>query len=179
MNKSQRIFLVGPMGAGKTTIGRMVAKDMGFDFADSDHEIEERTGVDINTIFDYEGEAGFRQREYEMLQQLSQLDQHVIATGGGAILSDENRDLMQNTGFVVYLKVSIRQAIYRTRKDTKRPILKNGNPHDIFTKLAEERSPLYESIADCMVDTDRYKTHKLRDMIIQHYQDSLLQKSKV
>lgn len=173
MSNEQRIFLIGPMGAGKTTIGRMVARDMGFAFADSDVLIEERTGVDITTIFDYEGEAGFRERESLMLKKLSTQHKKVIATGGGAVLSADNRELMSKSGFVVYLKVSIRQAIFRTRKDTKRPILQNGDPREIFTRLAKERNPLYESIANCAVDTDKHKTAKLKEMIINHYQQSL------
>ena len=173
MINEQRIFLIGPMGAGKTTIGRMVARDTGFAFADSDDLIEERTGVDITTIFDYEGEAGFREREAQMLNKLSTQRKKVIATGGGAVLSAENRELMKNSGFVVYLKVSIRQAIFRTRKDTKRPILQNGDPQEIFTRLAKERNPLYESIANCTVDTDQHKTYKLKDIIINHYKESL------
>jgi len=178
MNDEQRIFLIGPMGAGKTTIGRMVARDTGFAFADSDDLIEERTGVDITTIFDYEGEAGFRERESQMLKKLSTQARKVIATGGGAVLSAENRELMKNSGFVVYLKVSIRQAIFRTRKDTKRPILQNGDPREIFTRLAKERNPLYESIANCTVDTDQHKTAILKEMIINHYQQSLSESTK-
>ncbi len=178
MSKQQRIFLIGPMGAGKTTIGRMVARDMEFGFADSDDLIEEGTGVDITTIFDYEGESGFRDRESKMLKKLSIEDKKVIATGGGAVLSADNRELMRNSGFVVYLKVSIRQAIFRTRKDTKRPILQNGNPREIFTRLAKERNPLYESIASCTVDTDRHKTAKLKDIIINHYQQSLTESTE-
>jgi len=173
MKNEQRIYLIGPMGAGKTTIGRMVARDIGFAFADSDYLIEERTGVDVTTIFDYEGEPGFRKRESEMLKKLSTQHKKVIATGGGAVLSADNRELIQHSGFVVYLKVSIRQAIFRTRKDTKRPILQNGDPREIFTRLAQERNPLYESIANCTVDTDQHKTVKLKEIIINHYQQSL------
>ena len=172
MSDMQRIYLVGPMGAGKTTIGRMVARELGFDFIDSDHEIEKRTGVDIRTIFDYEQEQGFRDRESRVIKSLSKRKQHVIATGGGAVLRERNRQVLSSSGFVVYLKVSVRQSLIRTRKDTNRPILQSGDPYQTLTNLAAERTPLYESIADFSVDTDKHRTNKLKLMIVEGYRQA-------
>ncbi len=173
MNNFQRIYLIGPMGAGKTTIGKMVARELEFDFIDSDHEIEQRTGVDISTIFDYEGDQGFRDRETCVLESLSEKTRFLIATGGGAVIREENRNVMRTTGFVVYLQVSVRQSLIRTRKDTKRPILQTDNPYETLTRLAKERTPLYESIANLTVDTDKHRTNKLKFMIADGYRKAV------
>ena len=127
MKKSlDNIFLVGPMGAGKTTIGRLLAKEMKLDFLDSDHEIESKTGANISWIFDMEGEAGFRERESKMIEELSAHKKIVLATGGGAVLSEQNRRFLQSRGTVIYLMTTINQQVERTRRDQKRPHFYNS-----------------------------------------------------
>lgn len=168
-----RLFLIGPMGAGKTTLGRLLARNLDYDFYDSDRVIEERTGVDIPTIFDYEGESGFREREKNILEELSLLDHVVLATGGGAILLAENRALLSRRGFIVYLKVSIRQQLLRTSRDQSRPLLQTENPKQRLQLLAEQRNPLYESIADFTIDTDRHHMYALKKRIIKAYKARL------
>ncbi len=123
MKKTDNIYLIGLMGAGKTTIGRQLAKALHLPFYDSDKAIEEQTGVDISTIFEYEGEEGFRIREKKMIQELTQINGIVLATGGGAILNRENRDALSENGFVVYLQCSIDKILQRTKRDTQRPLL--------------------------------------------------------
>ncbi len=147
------VFLIGPMGAGKSTIGKMLAKALGRDFCDSDKEIERRTGVSIPMIFDYEGEAGFRRRESEVLARLAEQEAAVIATGGGAVILAENRELMQRRGFVVYLKCSVEKQVERTHKDTNRPLLQTDDPRQRLRDLFAQRDPLYSEIADLVVDT--------------------------
>jgi shikimate kinase len=157
MNKSlDNIFLVGPMGAGKTTIGRQLAKALKKDFVDSDQEIEERTGADIAWIFDVEGEAGFRKREMKVIEELTQRNNIVLATGGGAVLSAENRKYLSSRGTVVYLMATISQQLERTRNDQRRPLIQNVK--DIkgkLNELMEIRDPLYREIADHVVMTNR------------------------
>jgi shikimate kinase len=153
MKSSENIYLIGLMGAGKTTIGRQLAKSLKWPFYDSDKAIEESTGVDIPTIFEFEGEAGFREREQKMINQLTQMRGIVLATGGGAILLEENRRLLQKNGFVVYLQCSITRILERTRRDTQRPLLKTDNPKERLESLFREREPLYLSCADFKIDT--------------------------
>ena len=141
------------MGAGKTTIGRQLAKSLALPFYDSDKAIEESTGVDIPTIFEFEGEEGFRDREQKMLQQLTQLDGIVMATGGGAILREENRRLLKDNGFIVYLQCSVERILERTRRDTQRPLLKTENPKERIETLFAEREHLYVTCADFIIDT--------------------------
>ena len=128
MNKKQNVFLVGPMGAGKTTIGRFLAGELKLEFKDADREIEERCGADISWIFDMEGEEGFRRRETEVIEELAQDSGLCIATGGGAVLKAENRTALMAHGIVVYLKTSVDQQVQRTSRDKKRPLLQTGNP---------------------------------------------------
>lgn len=142
------------MGAGKTTIGKLLASTLRLDFKDADREIEERSGVDIPWIFDMEGEEGFRDREAAMLQELGQSEHVVISTGGGAVVRSENRKLMVARGTVVYLKTSIEEQIRRTARDRKRPLLQNGDPAETLRTLMAQRDPLYTEIADCTVLTD-------------------------
>lgn len=149
-----RIFLVGPMGAGKSTIGRQLAAELGFQFFDTDTEIEQRCGADIPWIFDIEGEDGFRKREATVLADISGNDRCVIATGGGIVSSDENRKLLQKAGFVVYLQASIRQQLDRTIRDKKRPLLQVENRTEVLERLMQEREPLYLDVADHVVATD-------------------------
>lgn len=161
------------MGAGKTTLGRLLARNLNYVFYDSDRVIEERTGVDIPTIFDYEGESGFREREKKILEELTSLNNVVLATGGGAILLPENRALLSKRGFIAYLKVSIRQQILRTSRDQSRPLLQTEDPQQRLQQLAEERNPLYESIADFSIDTDRHHMYALKKRIIKAYKAQL------
>ncbi len=162
MQKSQSIFLVGPMGAGKTTVGRQLAKCLNMDFADSDSEIEKRTGVDIPLIFELEGESGFRKRETDMIESLTSKDTIVLATGGGAILSEQNRGFLVSRGTVIYLNTSVDQILQRTHRDTKRPLLQTDNPREKLEELAAIREPLYESVADITISTE---SQKIRDVI--------------
>lgn len=151
--KHPRVFLVGPMGAGKSTIGRLLADDLQLDFRDADREIEERSGVDIPWIFDKEGEAGFRDRETAMIEALSRLDGVLVSTGGGVVGRAENRELMAR-GTVVYLYASVDEQVRRTAKDKKRPLLQNANPRKVLEELMAIRDPLYRDVADIIVNTD-------------------------
>jgi shikimate kinase len=144
---STNIYLVGPMGSGKTTIGQRLAQKLGMVFLDNDHELQEQTGASVNLIFDLEGEAGFRNRETDMLKKLAARKNVVVATGGGTILSPENRKLLESTGIVVYLRTSISQQIKRLSRDKSRPLLQSGDRREKLARLAKERNPLYEEIA--------------------------------
>ncbi|MEA1082510.1 shikimate kinase AroK [Marinobacter qingdaonensis] len=155
MSLPKRVVLVGPMGAGKSTIGRMLAKELGYQFLDSDRIIEERCGANIPWIFDVEGEDGFRQRETAMLDELSLKHNTVLATGGGAIMRPENHRLLKQDALVVYLKTSIDQQVERTRKDRNRPLLQNDDPEAVLRKLFAIRDPLYTQLADIIMHTDR------------------------
>lgn len=150
---SHNVILIGPMGAGKTTIGRLLAKELGFSFHDTDTEIEERTGADITWIFDLEGEEGFRRRETDVLRELCQHSRSVIATGGGAVIKDENRKILSAAGTIVYLKASIGQQLKRTERDQRRPLLRDGDREQILSDLMEQRAPLYQEIADITIHT--------------------------
>ena len=154
MKKLGRIFLVGPMGAGKTTIGKLLADELKLEFKDSDREIEVRSGVDIPWIFDMEGEEGFRKREAAMIAELTEQDQIVVSTGGGAVVLQENRTLMAGRSTVIYLHTTIDEQIRRTAKDRKRPLLNNDHPEQTLRDLMAVRHPLYLEIADVEVTTD-------------------------
>ncbi len=156
----ENIVLVGPMGSGKSAVGRQLATRLGLRFLDSDAEIEAHTGVDIAYIFEREGEAGFRAREAEVLDELTQRARTVIATGGGAVLDAATRSRLRDRGCVVYLRASVDQQLARTRRSAHRPLLMNPDPRGTLQRLAEFRSPLYEEVADLTVDTDgrRVKT---------------------
>ncbi|HPE79719.1 MAG: shikimate kinase AroK [Sedimenticolaceae bacterium] len=154
MTKPNRIFLIGPMGAGKTTIGKQLAQALGMTFGDSDQEIQRRTGVDIPTIFEYEGEEGFRQREQQAIDDLTQVDNQVLATGGGAILRAENRQHLSARGIVVFLACSPEQQFERTYRDRNRPLLQTEDPLERLKTLMAEREPLYLSTADYTVSTE-------------------------
>lgn len=149
------VFLVGPMGAGKSTIGRLLAQELNSTFIDSDKVIEERSGADIPWIFDVEGEVGFREREMAAISELTQLDNCVLATGGGVVLRSENRECLQSRGVVVYLQTSIEQQLERTARDRNRPLLQTSNPEEVLRKLLEQRDPLYKSCADIIIRTDK------------------------
>lgn len=150
----RRIFLVGPMGAGKTTVGTALARALGLTFVDSDREIERRSGVDIATIFDFEGEAGFRRREQVMIEELTARDDVVLATGGGAVLDPDNRHHLASRGTVIYLDTSVDEQLRRTRRDRGRPLLQSDDRRATLERLAAERAPLYREIADIVIATD-------------------------
>ncbi|MGI9246220.1 MAG: shikimate kinase AroK [Steroidobacteraceae bacterium] len=159
------VFLVGPMGSGKSAVGRQLAQRLGLQFLDSDDEIEARTGVDIPFIFEKEGEAGFRQREAEVIEALTRLAGVVIATGGGAVLDPRNRQRLRERGTVVYLRTSVEQQLARTRRSNDRPLLNNPDPRGTLARLFLERAPLYEEVAGLAVDTDGRKVRTVVDQI--------------
>ena len=154
INQKGNIILIGPMGSGKTSTGRMLAKEMGYAFADTDEEVTKRTGVSIAYIFDVEGEEGFRKRECLALKECLNDNNMILSTGGGIVLSKENRDLLQDRGTVVYLQTSIHFQVKRTASINNRPLLQNKDPEEILEKLMLTRAPLYEEIADITIMTD-------------------------
>jgi 3-dehydroquinate synthase len=160
------IFLVGLMGAGKTTVGRALAKKLDKQFIDSDHEIEARSGVSIPVIFEIEGEAGFRQREADVLRNLTAKENIVLATGGGAVLLPETRELLKSRGTVVYLRADINQILQRTARDKNRPLLQTGDPRQKLEQLAREREPLYCEVAHIVVETGRPSISSLVQVIL-------------
>ncbi len=155
------------MGSGKTAVGRHLARMMRLPFYDSDEEIVRRTGVDIPFIFEKEGESGFRLRESEALDRLTQLDSIVLATGGGAVLKPENRRWLSGRGVVVYLKTSVEQQLRRTRRGTHRPLLQGADPESRLRELMEQRAPLYEEIALVTVSTDQRKAQSVAQQILR------------
>ncbi len=168
MNKSN-IFLIGPMGAGKTTVGKRLAETRGLEFIDSDTEIEERTGVDIPLIFEKEGEAGFRKRERLVIGDLTQRSGIVLATGGGAVLDADNRQWLSARGFVVYLHASVDQQQHRTSRNDNRPLLQNvPDRREVLQRLFEDRDPLYREIADLVISTDGRNARQLAREIEDH-----------
>jgi shikimate kinase len=169
MMQSENIYLIGLMGAGKTTIGRQLAKALKLPFYDSDKAIEESTGVDIPTIFEFEGEDGFRDREQKMIQQLTQKKGIVLATGGGAILREKNRKLLKENGFIVYLQCSVERILERTRRDSQRPLLQIDNPKERIESLFAQREPLYLSCADYKIDTGTMQSKTVVNHILEKY----------
>jgi shikimate kinase len=157
MNRSQNIFLVGPMGAGKSAVGRQLARLLHLDFVDSDEEIESRTGVDIPFIFEKEGEAGFRKREAKVIDDMTRRDRIVLATGGGAVVDSANRNHLGARGLVIYLHTTVDQQLARTRKGRDRPLLENDDPRAVLEALMEAREPIYREVADLTVETDGRK----------------------
>jgi shikimate kinase len=147
------IYFIGLMGAGKTTVGKIIAKNLGKVFYDTDLVIEQRTGVKVSTIFELEGEAGFRKRESAMIEELSQLDDIVMATGGGAVLAPENRDHLKQHGYVIYLRANVHDLWQRMRHDKHRPLLQNVDVRAKLEQLYHERNPLYTETASLIVDT--------------------------
>lgn len=143
------------MGTGKTTIGSQLARATGFDFVDADHELERRTGATISLIFDIEGETGFRERERRLIDELTQRERIVLATGGGAILAEENRRHLGGRGLVVYLKTPVETLVERTRHDTSRPLLRTADPAATLRDIIATREPLYAEIANLVVDTGK------------------------
>jgi shikimate kinase len=154
VNKVKNIFLVGPMGAGKTSVGRSLAKQLGKTFYDSDEEIEKKLGVSLTWIFDLEGMSGFRSREMQIIDELSARKNIVLSTGGGCVETPPVREILQQRGLIVYMEVSLQTQLKRLRRDKKRPLLQGENPQAVLIKLWEEREPIYEDIADLTVITD-------------------------
>jgi len=160
--KAMNVVLVGPMGSGKTSVGRRLACVLKRDFFDSDFEIVARTGVAIDHIFDVEGEEGFRQREINMLSELCKIPNIVIATGGGIVIKPENRELLKRDSFVVYLSSSVKQLVSRTAKSKSRPLLERStNREKTIRELVEKREPLYQEVADVVVDTTGKKLYAI------------------
>ena len=171
MHNQKNIFLIGLMGTGKTTIGRQLSRKLKMEFYDSDRVIEERTGADIPLIFEKEGEAGFRQREATVIDQLTQKKNIILATGGGAILNSENRNHLVNRGTVFYLKSNLKTLIQRTSKDKNRPLLHSSeSPEIILQRLLDERGPLYEETAGYTIETANNSIHNVIQAIIKHLQ---------
>lgn len=172
MKQTENIYLIGLMGAGKTTIGRQLASTLHVPFYDSDKAIEENTGVDISTIFEYEGEEGFRNREHSMLVRLTKIENIVLATGGGAILREQNRNLLKVNGFVVYLQCSINHILRRTRCYTQRPLLKTDDPRECIETLFKQRESFYLDCADFKIDTGSLPSKIVVDLIVKAYQQN-------
>ncbi len=166
MKHPKNVFLIGPMGAGKSAVGRQLARMLHLTFLDSDEEVENRTGVDISFIFEKEGEEGFRKREAKVIEDLSNMDGVVLATGGGAVSDVQNRSNLGARGYVVYLKTSVDQQLQRTARRHVRPLLENGDRRDVLDNLMTEREPLYLEIADLTVDTDGRKVNAVASEIL-------------
>jgi shikimate kinase len=168
-NKHFNIFLIGPMGAGKTTIGRQLARKLGMRFLDSDRVIEERTGADIPLIFEKEGEDGFRRREQAIIDELTQEENLVLATGGGAVLNAENRSALAQRGQVIYLHSDLSSLVERTARDRSRPLLQTEqDPRSVLGRILEQREPLYRETADLVIDTSNTSiSHVIQAIISQ------------
>ena len=169
MNKqygTRNVYLVGLMGAGKTTIGRTLARRLDLDFVDSDREIEARTGVSIPTVFEIEGESGFRKRETQVISDLSRQSNQVVATGGGVVLSPENRHNMSESGFVVYLNVPPHTLWERTRHDRNRPLLQVEDPLLRLKELYAQRDPFYREVANLVVDGSRINAQGVLQLLV-------------
>ena len=168
MAEKRNIFLVGPMGAGKSTIGRELAERLHLEFFDSDQEIERRTGADIAWVFDLEGEEGFRKREESVIEDLSEKQGNVLATGGGSVISAQVRNRLSARGIVVYLETTIDKQVARTQRDRRRPLLQTSEePRTVLENLAVERNPLYEEIADVIVQTDDQSAKVVAHKIVE------------
>ena len=166
MTEKRNIFLVGPMGAGKSTIGRYLAEQLHLEFFDSDQEIEKRTGADIAWVFDLEGEEGFRVRECGVIDDLSQKQGIVLATGGGSIITKDVRNKLSARGIVVYLKTTIEKQVARTQRDKRRPLLQKDDPEQVLRSLADQRDPMYEEVSDYVIDTDDQSARNVANKII-------------
>ena len=167
MKQPRNIFLVGPMGAGKSAVGRQLARLLHLDFVDSDDEIEARTGVDIPFIFEKEGEEGFRKREAKVIDELTRQDGVVLATGGGAVVEAQNRNHLGARGFVIYLYTTVDQQLARTRKGRDRPLLETDDPRQVLETLMEQRDGFYREIADLTVATDGRKVKAVANEILE------------
>lgn len=171
---SSNIFLIGPMGSGKTAVGRSLARLLDYPFLDSDHEIEARTGADIPLIFEREGEPGFRRREHDMIVELTAREHIVLATGGGAVLNPENRRLIAARGWVVYLETSVAQQAERAGRTRHRPLLHGSDPYERLEQLMQVREPLYREIADFVISTTRRRVPLVAASIIAAFRNEPL-----
>jgi len=167
MNENKNIILVGLMGSGKTTIGKHLSKSMERKFLDTDHAIEEKTGVDVSTIFELEGEEGFRSREHNFLKDLKDSQKLVIATGGGIVINIENRDLLKKLGCVVYLRSNIKNLVSRLKDDKTRPLIQSVNLSQKINDLFKERDPLYSAVADYIIETNNKKINDIKKEILE------------
>jgi len=165
--EEKNIIFVGLMGSGKTTIGKQVSKSLDMEFFDTDHAVEVKTGVNIATIFELEGEEGFRLREYNLLVDLIDNQKKVIATGGGIVLNGENRKLLRQLGTVVYLRSNIKDLILRLKNDKTRPLIQNVNLDEKFNELYKERDPLYIEVADYIINTKNKKVSDIKNEILE------------
>jgi shikimate kinase len=165
-----RVFLVGPMGAGKTTIGKYLAQQLKLQFADTDTEIERRTGADIPWIFEIEGEEGFRVREQQVVEEMTDWNDYVLATGGGVVMRAENRRALASRGFVIYLHATIDEQVRRTQKDKRRPLLQTGDPEQTLRDLMAIRDPLYREIADHVINTDGCSPKTVAQRLVKELQ---------
>ena len=170
------IFIVGPMGSGKSTVGKIISDELFLNFFDTDEEIENRTGASIDWIFDLEGEEGFRKRESDILEEMVQKNSVVLSTGGGIILSENNRELLSSRGTVFYLATPISVQLERTAKDKDRPLLKNGDPGQILQELHEKRKNLYKSVSDHIIETEDKSSQEVASEIINLVKGLLWQK---
>ena len=161
------IFIVGPMGSGKSTVGKIISDELFLDFFDTDDEIEIRTGASIDWIFDLEGESGFRKRESEMLDEMVKRNSIVLSTGGGIVLESSNRELLSSRGTVFYLSTPISVQVERTARDKDRPLLKNGDPEKILSKLHDEREEFYKSVSDHIIETEDKSSQEVASEIIK------------
>jgi shikimate kinase len=164
---ARNIYLVGPMGSGKTTLGRRVAERLGLEFVDCDQEIERRTGASVNLIFDIEGEAGFRERETEVLREIASRSGLLVATGGGAVTRPANRELLRSTGFIVWLRTSVDHQIDRLGRDQSRPLLQTPDRRQRLQRLAEQRNPLYQEVADLVFDSSNRNVKRVAEHLLQ------------
>jgi len=162
----QNIFLIGPMGAGKSSVGKYLANKLDMYFYDSDEEIEKRTGVDIGWIFDIEGEEGFRRREHAIISELAALPHIVLATGGGSVMIKETQEILKKRGIIIYLAVSLAYQHTRTINETRRPLLRVVNRGEIIEKLHAEQVPIYEALADCRILTDNRSVQTVAEDIV-------------
>ncbi len=163
----RNVYLVGLMAAGKTTLGKALARRLAYHFIDSDHEVEVRTGVSLTTIFEIEGEEGFRKREAQVIADLAGVRRHVVATGGGAVLRPENRQHLRASGVVIYLDVPLSTLYERTRNDKKRPLLQVSDPRQRLRELHAQRDPLYREIADIVVSGSRTTVQSVLNLLIK------------
>jgi len=175
MERNRNIFLIGPMGAGKTTVGKLLAEQLGLAFLDTDQEIEERTGADISWIFDIEGEEGFRNRESKILDELTAKNGVLIATGGGVVIREENRKCLIGRGTVVYLETSIEKQLERTSRDRKRPLMEEArisapDTREALLSLNAQREPLYRETADLVFTSDKRSARALATEIAKHFE---------
>lgn len=168
---SGNVILVGMMGSGKTTMGRALAKHLDKQFVDSDEEIQHRTGVTIPHIFDVEGESGFRARESSVIADLVKRENLILATGGGAVLMEQNRAVMRQNGIVIYLKASVHDLWQRTRHDRNRPLLQTDDPHAKLTELFQQRDTLYQQVADIVIQSGKLSVHTLMLQVVDNIEE--------